>query len=109
MDMADGPHLQGRHFIVMLQKYFWQYISFYIPPKNIFFFKMVNVSGIVGHLKFTFLNHFYINVELYRLISLFILICFTYFCLGISEEDALLVKYILCKFCILLRSTGKHM
>ena len=33
---------------------------------------------------------------------------FIYFCLGISEEDALLVKYISCKFCIFLWSTGKH-
>ena len=43
------------------------------PSQNIFF-KMVNVSGIVSHLTFTFPDHFYINVKLYRLISLFILI-----------------------------------
>ena len=42
-------------------------------------------------------------------ISLFILIFFvTYFCVEISGEDALLVKYIAYKFCIFLMHTGKH-
>ena len=72
------------------------------------FFTMVNVSGIVNHLKFTFHYHFYINVTLSRLISLFMLIFFTYFCLGISDEDALLVTYLSCTICIFPRNTGKH-
>ena len=72
------------------------------------FFKMVYVSGIASHLKFTFPDHFYINVTLSRLISLFMLIFFYRFCLGISEEDALLVKYLSCTMCIFLRNTGKH-
>ena len=72
------------------------------------FFKMVYVSGTGSHLKFTFPYHFYINVTLSRLISLFMLIFFTGFCLGISEEDALLVKYLSCTVCIFLRITGKH-
>ena len=42
--------------------------------QNIFFFKMVYVSGIVSHLKFTFSDHFLINVILSRVISLFMLI-----------------------------------
>ena len=33
---------------------------------------------------------------------------FYIFCLAVSEGDALLVKYISCKFCMFLRSTGKH-
>ena len=71
------------------------------------FVKMVHVSVIASHLKFTFPCHFYINVTLSRCIFLFMLF-FHFFCLGISEEDALLVKYISCKICIFLRSTGKH-
>ena len=54
------------------------------------------------------LSYFYINVTLFRLIYLFMLIFFTYFCLGISEEDALLVKYQSCTICICLRNTAKH-
>ena len=73
-----------------------------------FFFTMVHVSGIVSHLEFTVPYHIYINVTLFRLISLFMLIVFTYFCLGISGEDALLVKYLLCTICIFLRKTEKH-
>ena len=46
-----------------------------------FFFTMVDVSGIVSHLEFTFPYHFYINVTLFRLISLFMLIFF-YICLS---------------------------
>ena len=69
---------------------------------------MVYVSGIVSHLKFTFPDHFSINVILSRVISLFMLMFFTGFCLGISEEDALLVKYVSCTMCIFLRNTGKH-
>ena len=76
-------------------------------PKH-FFFKMVYVSGIVSHLKFTFPDHFSINVLLSRVISLFMLIFFTGFCLGISQEDALLVKCLSCTMCIFLRNTGKH-
>ena len=41
-------------------------------------------------------------------VSLFMLIFFTGFCLGISEEDALLVKYLSCTMCIFLRNIGKH-
>ena len=69
---------------------------------------MVYVSGIVSHVKFTFPGHFPINVILSRVISLFMLIFFTGFCLGISAEDVLLVKYISCTMCIFLRNTGKH-
>ena len=72
------------------------------------FFTMVDVSGIVSHPKFTFPYHFYINVTLTRLISLFMLIFFTYFCLGVSEENALLVKYLSHTICIFLRNAGKH-
>ena len=75
-------------------------------PKH--FCKMFYVSGIASHLKFTFPYHFCINVTFARLISLFMLIFFTGFCLGISEEDALLVNYLSCTMCIFLRNTGKH-
>ena len=61
-----------------------------------------------SYLKFTFTYHFYINVTLSRLISLFMLIFFIYCCLGISEEDGLLVKYLSCKMCIFLRNIGMH-
>ena len=70
---------------------------------------MVYVSGILSHLKFTFPDHFPINVIPSRVISLFMLIFFTGFCLGISEEDALLAKYVSCTMCLFLRITGKHM
>ena len=40
--------------------------------QNFFFFKMVYVSGVASHLKFTFPDHFSINVILSRVISLFI-------------------------------------
>ena len=69
---------------------------------------MVYVSGIVSHLKFTFPGNFPIYVILSRVISLFMLIFFTGFCLEISEEDALLVKYVSCTKCLFLRNTGKH-
>ena len=69
---------------------------------------MVHVSGIVSHLKFTFPNHFPINVILSQVISLFMLIFCTDFCLGISAEDALLVQYVSCTMCIFVRNTGKH-
>ena len=42
--------------------------------QNIFFFKMVHVSGIVTHVKFAFPDHFPIYVILSRVISLFMLI-----------------------------------
>ena len=32
----------------------------------------------------------------------------TYFCLKVSEEDALLVEYLSCTMCIFLRNIGKH-
>ena len=73
-----------------------------------FFFKMVYVWSITRHLKFTFPYHFYINMTLYRLKSLFMLILFYIFFLKISEEDALLIKYLPCTMCIFLRNTGKH-
>ena len=79
-----------------------------LSPKTFFFFKMVYVWGIASHLKFTFHCHFYINVTFCRLTSLFKLIFFIYFCLGISEEDTLLVKYLSCTICIFLRNTGKY-
>ena len=41
-------------------------------------------------------------------ISLYVDIFFIGFCLGISEEDALLVKYLSCTMFIFLRNTGKH-
>ena len=72
------------------------------------FFKMVYVSGILSPLKFTFPDHFLINVILSRVISLIMLIFFYRFFSGFSEEDALLVKYISCTMCIFLRNTGKH-
>ena len=78
-----------------------------VSAKN-FFFKMIYVSWIASHLKFTFPYHFYINITLSRLKSLFMLIFFTYLCLKISEENALLVKYLPCTMCIFLRNTGKH-
>ena len=39
--------------------------------QNIFFFKMVYVSGIVSHLKFTFPDHFPLHVILFWVISFF--------------------------------------
>ena len=51
------------------------------PSQNIFF-KMVYVSGIVSHLKFTFPDHFLINVILSRVISLFMLIFLSRFLSG---------------------------
>ena len=66
------------------------------------------VSGVASYLKFTFPDHFSINVILSTVISLFMLIFFMGFCLGISEEDVLLVKYLSCTMCIFLRNTGKH-
>ena len=44
-----------------------------------FFFKMVYVSWIACHLKFTFPDHFYINMTVSRLTSLFMLIFFYIF------------------------------
>ena len=41
-----------------------------------------------------------------RLISLFTLIFFIYFCLGTSVEDAVHAKYLLCMICVFLRNTG---
>ena len=58
------------------------------------FFTMVYVSEVASHLKFRFSGHFYLTVTLSRLISLFMLVVFYIFCLGISDEDALLVKYL---------------
>ena len=93
-------------FVVVL---FWCFDLWgYCVSAKIFFIKMVYVSWIASHLKFTFPDHFYINMTLSRLTSLFILIFFYIFCLKISEEDALLVKYLSCKICIFLRNTGKH-
>ena len=46
------------------------------------FFTKVDVSGIVIYLEFTFPDHFYINVTLSRLISLFMLIFFYIFLSG---------------------------
>ena len=109
----------GGQLFSACQYYFFQFLAFLwycvdvliyggtvSLPKHLF--KMVYVSGIMSHLKFTFPYHFYINVTLSRLISLFMLIFFTGFCLGISEEDALLVKYLSCTICIFLRNAGKH-
>ena len=76
-------------------------------PKH-FFSRMVYFLWILSHLKFTFADNFSIHVTLFRLICLFKLIFFLYFCLGISEEDALLVEYLSCRMCIFLRNTGKH-
>ena len=50
--------------------------------QSIFFFKMVYVSGIVSYLKFTFPDHFSINVILSRVISIFLLILFYGFLSG---------------------------
>ena len=75
-------------------------------PKH--FFRMVSVLWLVIHLKFTFADNFAIHVTLCRLICLFMLIFFLHFCLGISEEDDLLVKYLSCRMCLFLRNTEKH-
>ena len=40
--------------------------------------------------------------------SLHVDVFFIYFCLEISEDNALLVKYLSCTMCIFLRNTGKH-
>ena len=108
MDMADEPHPQGRKLLEMLQKYFWKYISFSIPPPKIFFqnsqcFRDCEPSEI-----YISQSLLYKCETLEAYISLHIDIFLHIFCLGISAEDALLVKYISCKFCIFLRSTGKH-
>ena len=50
--------------------------------QNIFFFKMVYVSGIVSHLKFTFPDHFLIHVILSWVIS----VLSWYFCTGFVWE-----------------------
>ena len=50
---------------------------------QISFFKMVYVSWIASHLKFTFPYHFYINMTLSRLKSLFMLI---FFCIFLFEN-----------------------
>ena len=44
-------------------------------------------------------------------VGLYLSLCWyfcTGFCVGISEEDALLVQYVSCTMCIFLRNTGKH-
>ena len=83
-------------------------VHFILYPPQLFF-NIVSISGIEIHLKFTYPYHCYLHVKLLDgYISLHIDIFVTYFCLIISEEDALLVKYLSCKFCIFLRSTGKH-
>ena len=69
---------------------------------------MVNVQGLWAIWNLHFLI---ISIYMWNFIVLYLsshCYFFTYFCLRISEEDALLVKYISCKFCIFLRSTGKH-
>ena len=96
----------GRHFCEMLQNFFLQYMSFFIPLN---FFHIVNVSGINIHLKFTYPYDCYLHVKLLDgCISLHIDVFCNIFCLVICEGDALLVTYISCKFCIFLISTGKH-
>ena len=73
-----------------------------------FFLKMVYVWQIASHLKFTFPDHFDINMTLSWLKSLFMLIFCYIFGLKTCEEDALLVKYLPCTMCIFVRNTGKH-
>ena len=54
---------------------------------------MVSVLWPVSYLKFTFGDNFAIHMMLCRVICLFMLIFFfLHFCLGISEEDDLLLK-----------------
>ena len=82
-------------------------VHFILYPPT--FFNMVTISGIDIHLKFTYPYHCYLHVKhLDGCASLHINVFFTYFCLVISEGDALLVTYISCKFYIFLRSTAKH-
>ena len=105
--MADEPHLQGRHFIVMLQKYFWQYISFSIPPKIHFFqnrqcFRDCEPSEI-----YTSLSFLYKCEILEAYISLDIDI-FYIFLSGNFWRGWFICEIHICKFCIFLRSTGKH-
>ena len=96
----------GRHFIEMLQNIFLQYISFSIPPQ---FFHIVNGSVIDICLQFTYPYHCYLHVKLFDgFISLHIDVFCYIFLSGNFWGNALLVTYISCKFCIFLRSTGKH-
>ena len=53
----------GQEFNSNATKYILAVHFILYPPKNIFF-KMINVSWIASHLKFTFSDHFYINVRL---------------------------------------------
>ena len=86
--------------------YFAVHFIFYPPPN---FFHIVNIFRIEIHLKFTYPYHCYLYVKLLDgYISLHIDVFVTYFCLVISEGDALLVTYISCKLCVFLSSTGKH-
>ena len=108
MDMADEPHprtgislkcsknIFGSKFhSLSLQNHFFQ---------NGQYFRDCKPSEIYISQSFLYKCK---TLEAY--ISLHIdIVLFTYFCLGISAEHTLLVKYISCKFCIFLRSTGKH-
>ena len=76
-------------------------------PKH-FFFRMVSVLWLVSHLKFTFADNFAVHVMLYRFICVSMLIFFLHFCLGISEEEDLLVKYLLCRMCLFVWDIRKH-
>ena len=74
--MGDEPHKEG-HFIEMLHKYFCSTCNALCPSTD--FFNRVHLSAIVSHVKCTFLDCFYIHLQLERAISVFILIFFTYF------------------------------
>ena len=97
----------GKAFHCNAPKHIFEEHFILYPSPN--FFNIVNASGIDIHLKFTYPYHFYLNETLLDgYLSLHIDLSVTYFCLVIFEEDASVVKYMSCKLCIFLSSTGKH-
>ena len=73
------------------------------------FFRMVSVLWPVSYQTFTFGDNFAIHIMLCRLICLSMLVLFfCIFCVGISVEDDLLVKYFLCRVCLFLWHTSQH-
>ena len=99
VDVSHSAYNITRLFSSDMNKPCWKLVKACPQSQKLFCFRENNllvkwffVSGIVSHLKFTLPDHFSINVILSRVISLFMLIFLYRFCLGISEEDALLLN-----------------
>ena len=80
--------------------FLWYYVYVFIYGGTVsllkLFFRMVSVLWLVSYLTFTFGDNFAIHIMLCRLICLFMLVLFfCIFCMGISVEDDLLIKYLL--------------